>query len=165
MKLNSAVLTLLLLLSIIYGTTYITQPASAEGAVKTIGIGLYWDEECINPVHFVDLGMLGRGHDKSVTFWLRNYGTEKGRFNWASANFNPSTDGIAGYWERKVGRFNYISNWDKKIKPEELWQVHYIIQVAQDAQVGVCSWDMIVCFIVSGKITCLSVACSLMVTQ
>ena len=163
MKLKRRVIMLFPLLFITFGTVCFTQLTSAK--VKVIDIGLYLDEECTNPVAFIDFGMLSKGHSRYVTFWLKNNGTDKGRISWGSANFNPSSDGITECWKRKVGRFRYISNWNKKMKPGDLWEVHYAIQVAQDIQVGVYSWDLMVYYIVSHKIFCLFVPCILTVTQ
>jgi len=165
MKLHSAVLMLLLLLFMTFGTAYITQLACGDGVVKPVEIGLYWDKECIYPVSFIDFGIVCRGESKLLVFWLRNQGTEKGRISWNSANFNPSSGWITETWERKIGKFMYIANWDKKMKAGDLWEIHYTLQVAQDAQVGMYSWDLIVCFLVSHKIACLCVACILTVTQ
>jgi len=165
MKLNSAVLMLLLLMSITFGTACITQLASGDCVVKPMEIGLYWDQECIYPVYSIDFGMVCRGESKSLVFWLKDHSKEKGRISCGSANFNPSSNGIAESWEREVSRFTYISNWNKKMKPGDLWKVIYTIEVAPDIQTGAYSWDLLVCFIVSHKITCLVVHCFLEVTQ
>jgi hypothetical protein len=163
MKLNCTVIMLLPLLFITFGTVHFTQPTSAE--VKVIDIGLYWDEECSMVVSLIDFGTLARGQSRYVTFWLRNDGTEKGRISWDSGNFNPSSNGITECWERKVGKFRYISSWNKKMKTGDLGEVHYTIQVAQDLQVGVYSWNMMVYYVSSHKVSCLFVFCILTITQ
>ena len=142
MKLKRRVI-LLSLLFITLGTNYFIQLISA--GVIPIDILLYWDEECTNLVSSIDFGMLSRGESRNVTFWLKNRSTEKGRISWSSENFNPSSNGIMECWERKVGGFKYISNWHKKMKLGDLWEVRYTIEVAQDVQAGVYSWDLIVC--------------------
>ena len=142
MKPKRSVVILLLLLFVTFGTGFFIQLTSA--GIITIDIGLYWDEECTNPVFSIDFGVLARGQSGNVTFWLRSHSTEKGTLSWGSENFNPSSDGISECWERKVGRFRYISNWNKKMKTEDLWEVRYSIQVDQDIQDGVYSWDLIV---------------------
>ena len=147
-------------------TAYFSQLTLADGTVKVIDIGLYWDEECTNPVTFIDFGMLAKGQSRYVTFWLKSYSTDKGRISWESANFNPSSNGITECWERKVGRFRYISNWNKKMKPGNLWEVNYTVQVAQDIQVDMYSWDLIVCHTShkSSLVNCLIVCCVLNLT-
>jgi len=165
MKLNSAVLILLLLLSITFGTAYVTQPASADGAVISIKIGLYWDQECIHPVSSIDFGMVGRGEGKSLGFWLRNLGTEKGRISWNSANLNPPSSRITATWERKVGNFIYIANWHQKMKTGDSWEIRYTLQVAQDAQVGMYSGDLLVFLIVPYQTSCLIVPFILTVVE
>ena len=158
---------LLPLLFTTFGTAYFSQLTLADGIVKVIDIELYWDEECTSPVFSVDFGMLERGQSKSVAFWLKNNSTDKGRISWGSENYNPSSNGITQCWERKVGRFRYISNWNKKVKPGDLWKVHYTIQVAQDIQDGAYSWDLIVRYNPSHSslVMELVVHCSLTVTQ
>lgn len=165
MKLNSALLVLLPLLFITYGTAYITPPASADGVVKPIDIGLYWDQEWIHPVSSINFGTVGRGESKSVEFWLKNLGTEKGRISWDSANFNPSSGWITATWEHKVGKFTYIANWHEKIKTGDSWEIRYTLHVAQDAQVGMYSGDLTVCLVVPHKISCRTTAFILTVRE
>ena len=142
MKLKQRAILLLSLLFMTFGTVCFTQLTSAE--VKVIGVALYWDEESTNPVSSIDFGILTTGQSRFVTFWLKNNSTGKGRISWESANFNPSSNGIAECWERKIGRFRHISNWNKKMKTGDLWEIRYTILVAQNIKVGVYSWDLIV---------------------
>ena len=139
------------------------QVTSAELGV--IDIGLYWDEGCSNPVSSVDFGMLAKGESGNVTFWLKNNSTDKIRISWGSANFDPSSNGLTESCERKVGRSRYISTWKKKLKPGDLWEVHYIVQVAQNIQVGNYVWDLTISYVVSDKIHCLSIPCVLSVAE
>ena len=162
---NNAVLMLLLLMSMTFGTACSTQLASAGGVVKPLKIGLYWDEECTNPVSSIFFGMIAKGESRDVTFWLRNNSSDKGLISLDSANFNPSSDGISEIWERKVGNLVYIANWHKRMKALDLWEIRLTLLVAPDTQVGNYSWDLTVCLVASEKITCLYVACALTVTQ
>jgi len=164
MKLNSEVL-MLLLMSMAFGTACIPQLASADGVVKPLKIGLYWDEECTNPVSSIFFGIIAKGGSRNVTLWLKNNSMEKGLISWGSANFNPSSNGISETWERKVGDSVYIASWHKRMKTLDLWEIRYTLHVAHDTQVGNYSWDLTVCLIASEEITCLSVTCVLTVTQ
>jgi len=164
MMLNSAVLMLLILMSITFGTAYITQLVSAGGVVKPLEIALYWDKECTNSVSSISFGVISKGETTDKTFWLKSYSMDKGRISWNTANFNPSSDYIAATWERKVGNFVYMANWIKKMRTGDLWEIRYTLQVAQDTQVGDYGWDLTVCFTASEKVICLYVACALTVT-
>ena len=164
-KQKCAFVMLLLLLFMTLGTTCFIRLAFAEGVVHVVDIRLYWDEKCTNPVSSVDFGITERGQSKYVTFWLKDASTDEGRISCCSANFNPSSKGIAECWERKVGRYTYISNWNKKMKTGDLWEVRYTIKVAQDIQMGVYSWDLRVCYITFSSILALSISCILTVTQ
>ena len=144
MKQKRRVVLLLSLLFVTFGTGFLFQLTSA--GIITIDIGLYWDEECTNHVSSIDFGMLANGQSANVTFWLKNHSNEKGTISWGSENFNPSSDGITESRERRVGRLRYISNWNKKMKTEDLWEVRYTILLAQDIQGGVYSWDLTVLY-------------------
>jgi hypothetical protein len=166
MKLKRTVIMFLLLLFMTFGTVNSTQLTYVEGEVKEIPIGLYWDEECTKTVTFIDFGKIARGQNRYVTFWLEKHITDKGRISWGSANFNPSSNEITECWERKVGRFGYISNWNKKMKTGDLWEIRYTIQVAQDVQVGVYSWDLMISHVISHSLVhSLQLTCILSVTQ
>jgi len=164
MKLKRTAVMLLPLFLVTFGTVFSTQLASAEGSVKAAGLGLYWDEECRNPISCIDFGTIATGQSKCVTFWLRSESQDKGKILWNTANFNPSSNWITPYLERQVGRFGYVSNWNKKMKPEDLWKVRYTIQVSQDTEIGVYSWDLSVLhFTLSHKTSVPSVSCILTV--
>jgi len=166
MKLKHRAILLLSLLFMTFGTVYFSQLTLADGTIKPIPIGLYWDEECTNPVSSIDFGKLVRGQSKSITLWLKSHSNGKGRISWGSSNFNPSSDGITECWKRTVGRFRYISNWHRKMKPEDLWKVRYTIHLAQDIQAGGYSWDLIICRTShkSSPVNCLAVSCAFYVT-
>jgi len=165
MKLKHRAILLLSLLFMIFGTVYFSQLTLADGTITPISIGLYWDEECTNPVTSIDFGKLARGQSESVTLWLKSHSNGKGRISWDSSNFNPSSDGITGCWDRRVGRFRYISNWNKKMKQGDLWEVRYTIHLAQDIQAGGYGWDLIVSRTShKSSVNCLAVSCGFYVT-
>jgi hypothetical protein len=41
-------------------------------AVESVGVGVYWDSNCTNPVTFIDWGTLYPGSTKSIGVYLRN---------------------------------------------------------------------------------------------
>ncbi len=154
----------IMMLPLLFITGFFIQPISAGNIIIPMEIGLYWDDECRNLVSSIDLGTVTRGHEESVTFWLKSQSSDKVRIRWVLANVNPSTDGIIGRWERRVGAFTYISNWHKKIKPGDVWEVRYTIHVVQDIQVGMYSWDLEICHTSrKSSMGCLAVACVLIV--
>ena len=163
-KPKCAVTMLLPLLFMILGTAYFVPLASAEGVIHVTDIGLYWDEACTVPVSSVALGTVERGQSKYVTFWLKDASTDEGRISCCSTNFNPSSEGIAECWERKVGRYAYISNWNKKMRAGDLWEVRYTMKMAPDIQIGGYSWDLTVCYVTSSQILALSILCILTAT-
>ena len=133
------------------------QLASAE--VKAVGIGLYWDEERSMVVSSFDFGTVARGQSESVTFWLANEGDDKGRISLGLDNFSPSSHGIVGYLERRNGKSGYVSNWNKKIKIGDVWEVRYTVELAQDVEIGVYAWDLIVRCVFPDDTYYLSVHC------
>lgn len=118
--------------------------SAAEGVIVAVDIGLYWDEERSLVVSSFDFGTVARGQSESVTFWLANEGDDKGRISLELDNFSPSSHGIVGYLERRNGKSGYVSNWNKKIKMGDLWEVRCTVELAQDVEIGVYAWDLIV---------------------
>jgi len=63
---------------------------SNVGSVKTIGVGVYWDENCTSGVSFIDWGMLEPGSSENVTVYVRNEGNSVAILSMETSNWNPS---------------------------------------------------------------------------
>lgn len=62
-----------------------------EGNVNAIGVGVYWEESCVNNVSLIDWGYLEPGSTQNVTVFIRNEGNVPMILNMTVGNWNPST--------------------------------------------------------------------------
>lgn len=61
----------------------------SRGAVKTLGVGVYWDSTCNNPVSSLDWGIVELDVQKNVTFYVKNEGNVAGRLSLSAVNWDP----------------------------------------------------------------------------
>lgn len=61
----------------------------SRGVVKSLGVGVYWDEACRNPVSSLDWGVVEPGAHKNFTFYVRNEGNVPGVLSLSAVNWNP----------------------------------------------------------------------------
>jgi hypothetical protein len=46
----------------------------SRGTVRTLGVGVYWDEICSNSVSYIDWGIVDPGSQENVAVYVRNEG-------------------------------------------------------------------------------------------
>ena len=63
---------------------------SNAGSVKTIGVGVYWDQALNNPVASVNWGTLEPGSNVNRTVFIRNEGNTAATLSMTTSNWNPS---------------------------------------------------------------------------
>jgi len=61
-----------------------------RGTVKAIGLGVFWDSNCTNPVTFIDWGMVEPGSMNNVTVYMRNEGNVAATISLTIENWDPS---------------------------------------------------------------------------
>lgn len=89
---------------------------SNVGSVKGIGVGIYWDSACTNPVSSIDWGLLDPDSSKTVTVYVRNEGNSMVTLSEATQNWNPSAAS------------SYMTlNWDYK---DQTLSVNQVLQIA-----------------------------------
>lgn len=64
---------------------------SGAGAIKAVGVGVYWDSACTNETSSLDFGLLEAGGSKSFTLYLKNNGNSPLTLNMTSQNWSPSS--------------------------------------------------------------------------
>lgn len=76
---------------------------SNAGSVLTIGVGIYWDEDCTRRVSTIDWGGLEPSSNKSVAVFVRNEGNSPATLIMYASNWNPSNamDYVALSWNRE----------------------------------------------------------------
>lgn len=83
-----------LLVSIFGSTLSVVQTSrtvSNSGAVKGIGVGIYWNSACTNRTSSINWGIFDHGSNKTVTVYVRNEGNSAATLTRATQNWNPST--------------------------------------------------------------------------
>jgi len=74
-----------------------------SGNIKTIGIGVYKERSCDNPVSTIEWNDLVPGENRTVTVYLRNEGTVVVVLNARAGNWNPApaSNYIRFAWNRE----------------------------------------------------------------
>lgn len=80
--------TLIFLASSAFSTSIII---STTGAVKAIGVGVYWDAGMTNRTTAIDWGTLDPGTQKNVTVYIQNEGSAAMTLTQSTSNWNPSS--------------------------------------------------------------------------
>jgi hypothetical protein len=62
---------------------------SNVGSVKTIGVGVYSDQACANPVTSINWGTIEPGSNVNKTVFIRNEGNAAATLSMATSNWNP----------------------------------------------------------------------------
>ena len=64
---------------------------SGTGAMKAVGVGVYWDLSCTNATSSLNFGLLESGESKNFTLYLKNSGNSPLTLSMTTQNWNPST--------------------------------------------------------------------------
>jgi len=112
-----------------------------RGIVKVVGVGVFWDVSCTNPVSFIDWGMVEPGSMNNVTVYVRNEGNVAANISLATENWNPSSasDYLALSW-------NYDG---RPLNPLEVAQVTLTLAVSPSVQ-GIESFSFDIMISISG---------------
>jgi hypothetical protein len=76
--------------------------------VKSVGVGVFWDNSCTSNVTFIDWGLLEPGATVNVTVYIQNKGNVPVVLNMITDNWDPdsASDYITLTWNRE----GYILN-------------------------------------------------------
>jgi hypothetical protein len=123
-----AVLTLVaytLILSLageVFSAVQTSKKVSNSGTITAVGVGVYSDSGCTNPLSSIDWGMLEPGSSKDKTGYIRNEGNSVSTLSMSTSNWNPSTAS------------NYMTlswNYDgQTLNPNEVVQVKFTLSVS-----------------------------------
>ena len=61
-----------------------------KGTTKAIGVGIYQDNKCTDPLVSIDWGVLESGSSKNGTHYIRNEGKKALTLSLYTSNWNPS---------------------------------------------------------------------------
>jgi len=112
-----------------------------RGTVKAVGVGVFWDSNCTNPVSYIDWGMVEPGSLNNVTVYVRNQGNVAADISLATENWNPpnAPDYLALTW-------NYDG---RQLNPLEVAPVRLTLNVSSSVQ-GIESFSFDIIIGVSG---------------
>ena len=118
-----------------------SRTVSNAGAVKAIGVGVFWNNECTDPLSSIDWGILEPGSSKNVTCYIRNEGNSVSTLSMYASNWSPSNAS------------DYLTlSWDyggQSINPDDVVQVTFTLSV--DASIdGITSFSFDITIIGSG---------------
>ncbi|MEM2969592.1 MAG: hypothetical protein QXR63_01495 [Candidatus Bathyarchaeia archaeon] len=97
-----------------------------QGTVKTMGVGVYWDQNCTNTITLIDWDIVEPGSINNVTVYLRNEGNMAANISMTTENWNPQNAS------------NYLTlNWNyngQQLNPSEAVQVTLSLAVSSNVQ-------------------------------
>ena len=73
------------------GLLFGSQRINNQGNVNSIGVGVYWENTCINEISTIDWDYVEPGSSKNVTVYIRNEGNIPMTLNITTDNWNPSS--------------------------------------------------------------------------
>jgi len=98
----------------------------SRGIVKTLGVGIYWDEVCSLPVSSLDWGIVEPNAQKNITFFVRNEGNVPGIISLSAVNWDPPS--ASSYMTLS---WNYLG---KILEPGEVILVTLTLFISPDIQ-------------------------------
>ena len=139
----SALLTLVLytLALSVLASVETSRTVSNAGTVKAIGVGVYWDNECTNPLSSIYWGMLEPGSSKNVSCYIRNEGNSASTLSMYTSNWNPSnaSEYMVLSWDYGGQAFN----------PGDVVQVTFTLSVSASIE-GITSFSFDIIIVGSG---------------
>ena len=95
-----------------------------RGAVKAVGVGVFWDVNCTNVVTEIDWGLVEPGSHVNATIYLKNEGNAPITLSLDTENWNPSnaSDYITLSWD-------YAS---QTMNPGTIMRVNLILAVSSN---------------------------------
>jgi hypothetical protein len=73
-----------------YGLLFGSKTISNQGNVNSIGVGVYWEDTCVNNVSTIDWGLIEPGASENVTVYILNKGTVPMTLNMTTDQWVPS---------------------------------------------------------------------------
>jgi len=105
----------------VFSADQTSRTVSNAGSVTTIGVGVYWDNGCTDPVSSIDWGTLEPGATENVACYIRNEGNSVSTLSMTTSNWSPSDAS------------SYMSlSWDyggQSINVDEVIQVTFTLSV------------------------------------
>jgi hypothetical protein len=118
-----------------------SQPISNAGAVKAIGVGVYWNSDGTNMVTSINWGTLEPGSSTNRTCYIQNEGNSASTLSMNTTNWDPTNAS------------DYISlTWDyggQLVNPDEIIPVVLTLAIS-DSVTGITGFSFDITIAVSG---------------
>jgi hypothetical protein len=140
---NAHVVVLLLLICTIAATLIAAQAVmqanirfSSVGAVKSLGVEVYWDENCTNAVAAIDWGIIEPNSTSYRTIYVRNSGNSGVNLWLKAENFVPisAAQVLNLFWDYDNGT----------IQPKSVIKMVLGLAVAENANITSFSFDIVI---------------------
>lgn len=118
-----------------------SRSVSNTGAVKAIGVGVYWDHGCTNPVSSIDWGTFDPGASESVACYIKNEGNAPSTLSMHTSDWNPANaaDSITLSWDYG----------GESLEADDVIQVTFTLSVAASIE-GITSFSFDIVIVGSG---------------
>jgi hypothetical protein len=73
-----------------YGLLFGSKTITSQGNVHSVGVGVYWENTCVNEVTAIDWGLVEPGASVNVTVYILNDGTVPMTLNMTTDNWDPA---------------------------------------------------------------------------
>jgi len=114
---------------------------SNVGAVKAVGVGVYWDSDCVDAVASINWGTLEPGSIETVDVYIRNEGNSASTLSMYTENWTPTEAST------------YMTlDWDysgQSLNPGEVVAVTFTLTVSSSIQ-GITSFSFDIVIVGSG---------------
>ncbi len=118
-----------------------TRTLSSSGTIQTVGVGVYANSACTNPISAIPWGNLQPGSSQNFVCWIRNEGSSPSTLSLSTSNWNPSAAA------------NYLTlSWNyggQTLNPGAVVQVTFTLSVSADIQ-GITSFGFDITIVGSG---------------
>lgn len=81
---------------------------SGTGSIQTVGVGVYWDQQCTNATSSLNFGLMAPGSSKNFTLYLKNTGNSILTLSMTTKNWNPTqaSNYMTLAWNREGQQIN-----------------------------------------------------------
>ena len=129
---------------------YRTEPKCISSGVTlaspTLGLGLYWDQECTSPATVIDFGQIIQPNEEKILgtyIYIRNEGDVRIRIYWNSTLRNETTEIDecwnygSQYWCQDAINRTYLD-------PGQVRSTFYRIKIPEYTTIGTYNWTLTV---------------------
>jgi len=103
-----AVIAAVLAASLVTASLTSQKTIPGTGSIQTVGVGVYWNQQCTNATSSLNFGLLAPGSSKNFTLYVKNTGNSVLTLSMTSRNWNPTnaTNYMTLSWNREGQQIN-----------------------------------------------------------